>query len=321
MISVIVPVYNVEKHLDKCIQSIVDQTYKNLEIIIVDDGSVDNCPAICDDWAKKDSRIIVIHKKNGGLSSARNAALDIMQGDYVIFVDSDDWIEPDMAQSMLSYALENNADIVCSGFFFENIDCTHTKQIVSENVFENKDIAENLLLDNIRPEVCSKLYKADLIKQFRFDEKIKYAEDLPFNFYLMQKANKLITTETWFYHYLLNSGNSITTPYITDARATSWKIFDGVFETVLGNKILEDAAVFRFTIYTFAVLSRVLTVKEYRKKYFNEISRALLKHKKEILENNFVPKKHKTALKILSVNKNLYLIFYNILSIAMKMIK
>lgn len=321
VISVIIPIYNVEKYLEKCIKSVVNQTYSNLEIILVDDGSTDSCPKICDDWAKKDSRIIVIHKKNGGLSSARNAALDIMQGDYVIFVDSDDWIEPDMAQSMLSYALENNADIVCSGFFFENIDCTHTKQIVSENVFENKDIAENLLLDNIRPEVCSKLYKADLIKQFRFDEKIKYAEDLPFNFYLMQKANKLITTETWFYHYLLNSGNSITTAYITDARAVSWKMFEDILKECKGNKDLENAAVYRFTVYTFGILSRVMNSKQFRKKYFSEIANAVLTYKNDILNNCYVPKKHKKAVEILSFNKNIFKLFYKLINFIPKVMK
>ena len=89
-VSIIVPVYNVEKYLDKCIESIVNQTYRNIEIILVDDGSPDKCPEICNEWAKKDDRIKVIHKENGGLSSARNAALEIAQGDYITFVDSDD---------------------------------------------------------------------------------------------------------------------------------------------------------------------------------------------------------------------------------------
>lgn len=95
-ISVIVPVYKVENFLDRCVESIVGQTYENLEIILVDDGSPDNCPAMCDKWAEKDGRIKVIHKENGGVSSARNAALDIVSGDYICFVDSDDWIDPGM---------------------------------------------------------------------------------------------------------------------------------------------------------------------------------------------------------------------------------
>ena len=123
-VSIIVPVYNVEKYLDKCIESIVNQTYRNIEIILVDDGSPDKCPEICNEWAKKDDRIKVIHKENGGLSSARNAALEIAQGDYITFVDSDDWIENDMIQSMLTCAAKNDADIVCCGFYFDNVDTT-----------------------------------------------------------------------------------------------------------------------------------------------------------------------------------------------------
>lgn len=103
-ISVIVPVYNAEKYLDRCVESIVAQTYKNLEIILVDDGSTDNSPAICDAWAKKDSRIRVIHKKNGGVSSARNAGLDACTGDYIGFADADDWMEPDMYEVLIGNA-------------------------------------------------------------------------------------------------------------------------------------------------------------------------------------------------------------------------
>ena len=111
LISVIVPVYKAEKYLDKCVQSIVNQTYKNLEIILVDDGSPDNCPEMCDEWAKKDSRIKVIHKENGGVSSARNAGLDNSFGDYIGFVDSDDFIENDFYECLYDNLVENGADI------------------------------------------------------------------------------------------------------------------------------------------------------------------------------------------------------------------
>ena len=113
LISVIIPVYNVEKYLEKCINSVIGQTYKNIEIIIVDDGSTDKSGLICDFFAGKDTRIVVIHKVNGGLSSARNAGLDIAKGDYIGFVDSDDWIEPDMYECLLCNMLKENADKYC----------------------------------------------------------------------------------------------------------------------------------------------------------------------------------------------------------------
>ena len=118
LISVIIPVYKAEKHFRKCMDCIINQTYKNLEIILVDDGSPDKCGQMFDEFAKQDSRIRVIHKENGGQSSARNAALDIMTGDYVGFVDSDDWIETDMYQHLYNLILDYNAVHTFPKMFF-----------------------------------------------------------------------------------------------------------------------------------------------------------------------------------------------------------
>ena len=115
LISVIVPVYKVEKYLERCVKSICAQTYQNLEIVLVDDGSPDQCGEMCDMFAKQDSRIRVVHKENGGLSDARNAGLDVMTGDYVGFVDSDDWIEPDMYQVLYERLIKEKAEISCCG--------------------------------------------------------------------------------------------------------------------------------------------------------------------------------------------------------------
>ena len=115
MISVIVPIYNVEKYLARCVDSIVNQTYKNLEIILVDDGSPDRCPQMCDDYAEKDSRIKVIHKKNGGLSDARNAGMAVATGEYISFIDSDDWIETSMFELLLNNIFQYDCEISCGG--------------------------------------------------------------------------------------------------------------------------------------------------------------------------------------------------------------
>ena len=114
-ISVIIPVYGVELYLDKCIESVVNQTYRNLEIILVDDGSPDRCPTICDEWAELDNRNKVIHKKNGGLSDARNAGIRIASGELIGFVDSDDWISEGMYQLLYENMIENNSDISACG--------------------------------------------------------------------------------------------------------------------------------------------------------------------------------------------------------------
>ena len=114
-ISVIVPVYNVEAYLPRCVESIMAQTYQNLEIFLVDDGTKDNCGAICDAYARQDNRVRVIHKENGGLSSARNAGIDASTGEYLSFVDSDDWIEPDMYEKMMGLMEKYGVRLVCAG--------------------------------------------------------------------------------------------------------------------------------------------------------------------------------------------------------------
>ena len=120
MISIIVPIYKVEKYINKCVDSILHQTYDELEIILVDDGSPDNCPAICDEYAKKDSRIQVIHKQNGGLINARKSGLEIAKGEYIGFVDGDDWIEPEMYELFARQIKKYSPDMVISDFYYDS---------------------------------------------------------------------------------------------------------------------------------------------------------------------------------------------------------
>ena len=170
LISVIVPVYNVEKYLDQCVESIVNQTYKNLEIILVDDGSPDNCPAICDEWAKKDERIVVIHKDNGGLSSARNAGLDIAHGEYIGFVDSDDYIDSDMYEQLLN-AIIDDADLSCCGrrIVDEDGGVIGTAYVHERKIYYDKDIVKALFYGiDFDEAMWDKLYKKSFFNDLRF---------------------------------------------------------------------------------------------------------------------------------------------------------
>lgn len=146
MISTIIPVYNVDNYLPKCVDSIINQTYKNLEIILVDDGSLDRCPDICDEYAKKDKRIIVIHKKNGGLSDARNAGLEIAKGEYISFIDSDDYINEHMYEDMLS-AIENvDADLCICGYDRVNDDGEIRSSAYFKNAIQTQNDAYEMLV-------------------------------------------------------------------------------------------------------------------------------------------------------------------------------
>lgn len=214
-VSVIVPIYKVEPYLDCCVQSIVDQTYENLEIILVDDGSPDNCPAMCDDWAAKDSRIRVIHKENGGFSSARNAGLDAATGDYIQFVDSDDWILPDMTAALVSCAVKENADVVRCGYC-ENVDgdmqeiCTNSQTYCPEYNKLVIDIMNDGLMSGA---VWNKLYKHSVLNGMRF--RPGYSEDILFNYCVIQKKPKMVYMTGTYYVYRVNRAsvtNSVFRP-------------------------------------------------------------------------------------------------------------
>lgn len=182
LVSVIVPVYNAEKYIHRCVDSILAQTYTNLEIILVDDGSPDNCPAICDEYAKKDSRIKVIHKENGGVSSARNAGLEIFCGDYLTFVDSDDFIGKNFIKNLVDN-MDEEIGIVISKFKFISPDLEEIKRERrgSDNttVLINKDF--DFTENTFNGEIGCKLYRKSVISKLSFSEDIYLGEDTVFN--------------------------------------------------------------------------------------------------------------------------------------------
>lgn len=209
-VSVIVPVYNVEHYLKKCINSICQNTYKNLEIILVDDGSTDFSGKICDEFKDKDPRIKVIHKSNGGLSSARNAGMKEMTGQYILFVDSDDYLDSDIIELMIKEALKYDADIVQSGYERVNEEgkklyrfipqkrlCVGQKAIVKE-FFEDK---------NLSVIACGKLFRKEIIDELSFLEG-KNHEDNIFMTDLLERAERLISIDRDGYKYL-SRNNSI----------------------------------------------------------------------------------------------------------------
>lgn len=218
LISVIVPVYKVEKYLDECVESIVNQTYRNLEIILVDDGSPDNCPQMCDDWAKKDERIRVIHKENGGLSSARNAGLDVCKGEYIAFVDSDDWISKDFFEILELQTITNSLDLaICNIVRVDNI-----RTILSDNadyplflldnrnnIFTGRELIPTLLGDEWAVGVisCSKLYHRDLLPHLRFIEGMVH-EDVFLSHHLLYNSMRIMFCPNALYYYRM-SDNSI----------------------------------------------------------------------------------------------------------------
>ena len=209
LISVIVPVYNVEAYLDRCVQSIVDQSYKNLEIILVDDGSPDNCPAICDAWAEKDSRVKVVHKQNGGLSDARNAGMAIATGVLMGFVDSDDWITPDMYQHLHDLMAADHSDIAACGVEMVWEDGTPPRMLTKSGCCVlNQEEAMRAIIEEswLKQPVWYKLYKTALIRDISFPVG-KYHEDVFWSYQAVARAQKVSVSDNVGYYYAQRSGS------------------------------------------------------------------------------------------------------------------
>ncbi|MGM9978893.1 MAG: glycosyltransferase family 2 protein [Clostridium sp.] len=204
LISVIVPVYNVEKYLSKCIQSIINQTYKNLEIILIDDGSQDNSSKLCDEYSLKDSRISVIHKKNGGLSSARNVGLSNANGDYITFIDSDDWIDQNMISTLFNIINQEKSDIaVCNYFLAYNEEIQIQKDKIEIKNFSNIEALKKLYDEKLKIVMtiaCCKLFKRELFNNINFPDG-RIHEDEFTTYKLLYKAEKISYTNKKFYYY------------------------------------------------------------------------------------------------------------------------
>lgn len=223
MVSVIVPIYKVEHYLSRCVDSILAQTYTNLEVILVDDGSPDNCPSICDEYAKKDSRVKVVHKKNGGLSSARNAGLDVANGKYISFIDSDDWVENCFIENLVNALESENADMSACKFCRTKGDvATREWFIEAVKVIKEEKFASIFLESSYAGYACNKLFKSDIIKNnnLRFDEKIFNGEDFPFTTEYILYVNKVAYIEQDLYYYYFRETGIMNTITLTERFVT-----------------------------------------------------------------------------------------------------
>ena len=235
LITIIVPIYNVAVYMDRCVDSIIHQSHKTLEIILVDDGSTDGSAGKCDQWAQRDPRIKVIHQPNGGLSMARNAALDIMTGDYVMMVDGDDYIAPHAVATLLSLITSTGAGIAAAGWclFADGtepaIDPNKDKQTTFTSSEAINDVFYQHTLTN---SACSKLFKADVFKTQRFPKGMLY-EDLAIIYDLLTEAGTIAHTTTMLYFYRQRTDGSITSTF-TRQRANVIDIMEGLEQRIAG---------------------------------------------------------------------------------------
>jgi glycosyltransferase involved in cell wall biosynthesis len=220
LISVIVPVYKVEAYLNKCIDSIINQTYKNLEIILVDDGSPDNCGTICDEYAKIDNRIKVIHKTNGGLSDARNAGLNIATGDWITFVDSDDWIDYNLYSLLLEHSIHEDLIVFDVRHIFQNSKCVEPDKHKGFSItIDDNNIQSllDLLISSKLGYTCNKLFKRTKIGNLIF-QNIPFREDLIFILKYLENIHTLKYIPVCGYNYLQRNSSLLHKNNLIDLR-------------------------------------------------------------------------------------------------------
>lgn len=213
-ISIIVPIYNVEQYLHRCVDSILAQDYANIELILIDDGSPDNCGVICDEYAQLDSRIKVVHKKNGGLSDARNAGLAIASGEFIAFIDSDDWVASDYISTMLKYMIETGCDICeCEVVKTTGETKADTRENIKTTCYETVDALKALIYDKqLHQHVWNKLYRRDCLKE-EFFPAGKTNEDEFWTYRVFGNANKVVKVEKVLYYYFQREGSIMGAGY------------------------------------------------------------------------------------------------------------
>lgn len=312
-ISVIVPVYNVADYLEECVNSLVDQTKDNIEIILVDDGSTDSSKEICNKVAQRYDNIKVIHKVNGGLSSARNAGIDIANGRYLAFVDSDDWVHKDMLKVMFELATKNDADIVQCDFLrvnsieqINNIDDNSDYKILS-NIESLCELHEETYVNTIL--AWNKIYRKELFDEIRYPNG-KIHEDELTTYKLIYKANKIIKTNRVLYYYRYNT-NSITTANFSEKKLSALEALEERinFMKKINNKELVCKAIQRYANLIAEYYYLAKTSNSIDDNICNDILLKGKKIRKDFYRDLRYGIKNKIKFIIFSINPSLYLFF------------
>ena len=305
LLTVVIPVYNVENYLKRCIESILIQEWKNYDILLVDDGSIDNSPQICDDYAKAYDFISVIHKKNGGLSAARNTGISHAEGEYVYFPDSDDWIEPDTFIALAEVVESQKFDIISFNreFVKGEEDAIVSDSLVTQ-VFEGKDAFVQMLKHSyITGFANDKIYRKSLF----IDNKImfpsgKYYEDLGTNYKLFLLSEKVYATNQKYYHYLIDNPDSITQSWNEKKFRDMFEFYKEVFYSDFVRSQLNEEELQLLQRYYVSGLIHILASlykSKLDKKYIDitdEVKQELLKNKVSLSQMKDQPNKLKYVL-------------------------
>lgn len=322
LVTVIVPVYKVEEYLDFCVRSVVDQTYRNLEILLIDDGSPDGCPQICDRWAALDDRIKVFHKPNGGLASARNMALDHMTGDFVTFVDSDDWLSANTIETMLSYLVESHADIAEIGTIVEYDDGTQKPYQfdlgLQTKLYDRDEALRKFLYhDGLASAAWGKLYNAEFFKppvSLRFPDGLN-SEDyyLLSHLFNIMKHGIYVQLEPRLYHYRQRAESICTTTSIDAHTFDKIKIADICVKDLRDQRYGDERTLRYFQMEGRYDVLYSLLVKQADKKMIRQYAKELRKSAKTVYADPSVSLSKKVRIALLSAFPHAYYAMQKIL--------
>ena len=307
LVSVIVPIYRVEQYLNKCVDSIISQTYKNIEIILVDDGSPDSCGQMCDEYKKIDKRIKVIHKENGGLSDARNFGLEAATGEYICFVDSDDFVSELYVEKLLKTALKNKTDIVACNFqYMDEKGKTWVRKEKREKIYSTKEAIKDIFTTNQDTEVmmCNKIYKRSLF----IDNNIKFPvgkvhEDNFTTYKLYDKANKISLINDKLYYYLQRDNSIMST--FNKKRFDALLALDEIKEYFKNKPGFEKEIECNEILVYFSLINNMIK-SNYDGKEKLEIVNRIKQNKLSYLKNKIISFKQKAMILLLLFNFNLY---------------
>lgn len=294
-ITIIVPIYNVQKdYLNTCISSLLQQTLEDIEIILVDDGANNETKNICDEYGEKDNRIKVIHKENGGVSSARNVGIKNANSNYIMFVDADDWIEKDCCRKAYdAINSDNKLDIVCWSYYktYENIE---EKNII----FNNKELIEcnntniNYYDMKIIGNTWAKLYSKKILKDEWFNENLSNGEDVEFNFRIFSKVRYILALNEFLYHYRIREDSSVR-KYSEEAINKYTKTITYMKQDIKEHNKLQINAYYSFGAVAFLMIClNMIFTKEYGKSYFNKVKATKELSKKEPYKDILKNSKH-----------------------------
>lgn len=313
LVSVIVPIYNSEKYIARCIESILNQTYKNIEVILINDGSSDKSLEIINYYKSIDNRILVINKKNEGVSIARNYGIEKSNGDYIGFVDSDDHIEENMYEVLVNRIQEDNSEMaVLTSYTINYFDKYRSNY---NNTINSDDALKYLLRLSFPTSLWPYLYKREIIKGNCLNKDIHFFEDFEFNFKVIKNTSKISLCDKLLYHYNINEG-SINSQGISDKKITCLNIYENIKNDIneLNSKYKRNQSIyFRAHFLASIIASLAKSDLDVNTKYYDIVYKNSKKIVRDIILNKEIPFKYRIMILITSINKDLTIIIMKII--------